>query len=138
MSTFMYKDKPLAEPGNVDFGSSDISGIGDGTVTGAINALDSINTWKLVGEITSAGGGINLPEKWNELNLYVSASKSGKYGWECVSIHIDRARFDANSSQYISASGKDIVALIWINRDGNGLALDSNSTNAQYVEVFYR
>lgn len=37
----IYKDKVLNEPGNVDFGSEDISGIGDGTVTGAIRALAS-------------------------------------------------------------------------------------------------
>lgn len=41
MSTFMYKGRPLNEPGNVDFGSTDISGIGDGTVTGAIKNLHS-------------------------------------------------------------------------------------------------
>lgn len=38
---FIYKDKVLNEPGNVDFGSEDISGIGDGTVTGAIKSLNS-------------------------------------------------------------------------------------------------
>ena len=38
---FMYKGEALNEPGNVDFGSADISGIGDGTVTGAIKALNS-------------------------------------------------------------------------------------------------
>ena len=48
MSTFMYKDKPLAEPGNVEFGSADISGIGDGTVTGAISELGSQNDIKSV------------------------------------------------------------------------------------------
>ena len=37
----IYKGKVLNEPGNVDFGSEDISGIGDGTVTGAIVALNS-------------------------------------------------------------------------------------------------
>lgn len=38
---FMYKGESLNEPGNVDFGSHDISGIGDGTVTGAISSLAS-------------------------------------------------------------------------------------------------
>ena len=37
----IYKDEVLNEPGNVDFGSEDISGIGDGTVTGAISKLNS-------------------------------------------------------------------------------------------------
>lgn len=38
---FMYKGEALNEPGNVDFGSADISGIGDGTVTGAIVDINS-------------------------------------------------------------------------------------------------
>ena len=37
---FMYKGESLNEPGNVDFGSHDISEIGDGTVTGAIVYLN--------------------------------------------------------------------------------------------------
>lgn len=36
----IYKGKPIAEPGNVDFGNADISGIGDGTVTGAVFELN--------------------------------------------------------------------------------------------------
>ena len=41
----IYKGKQLNEPGNVDFGSSDISGIGDGTVTGAISEVNSKTTF---------------------------------------------------------------------------------------------
>lgn len=43
----IYKDEVLNEPGNVDFGSADISGIGDGTVTGAISMIHSkLSTFK--------------------------------------------------------------------------------------------
>ena len=64
----IYKDKVLNEPGNVDFGSADISGIGDGTVTGAIAALGSALATKMqimhftetVGTGNSIGG-ISMP-----------------------------------------------------------------------------
>jgi hypothetical protein len=36
----MYKGEPINEPGAVDFGGHDISGIGDGTVTGAIAGVN--------------------------------------------------------------------------------------------------
>lgn len=65
---FMYKGEALNEPGNVDFGSADISGIGDGTVTGAIVALNSMLATKMqimhftetVGTGNSVGG-ISIP-----------------------------------------------------------------------------
>lgn len=40
MSTYMYKGEPMNDPGVVDFGGHDISGVGDGTVTGAIKDVD--------------------------------------------------------------------------------------------------
>lgn len=49
---FMYKGEALNEPGNVDFGSEDISGIGDGTVTGAIVAANNKTSTLKRGKVT--------------------------------------------------------------------------------------
>lgn len=40
MATYMYKGEAINDPGNVDFGSADISGIGDGTVTGGMWSMN--------------------------------------------------------------------------------------------------
>jgi hypothetical protein len=64
MSLFFYKDQPLAEPGNVQFGNHDISEIGDGTVTGAIvelNAKAGIKKKEFSGVTDATYGTINLP-----------------------------------------------------------------------------
>ena len=42
MPAFIYKGKAFSEPGNVQFGSDDISKIGDGTITGAVVYLNSL------------------------------------------------------------------------------------------------
>ena len=63
MSTFMYKDKPLSEPGNVDFGSSDISSVGDGTVTGAIADLNTKKALNINLTTTNASDQSNAPWK---------------------------------------------------------------------------
>ena len=54
----IYKDEVLNEPGNVDFGSADISGIGDGTVTGAITHVNS--KLKTIGYIQFSIAGLNI------------------------------------------------------------------------------
>ena len=66
MSAFIYKGKAFAEPGNVQFGSGDISKIGDGTVLGSIIYLDSMIKVKLVDE---------LPEKPENNLLYLTPYK---------------------------------------------------------------
>ena len=63
MSTFMYKDKPLAEPGKVEFGSADVSGIGDGTVTGAINELNIKKACSVDLKYTDSATQTNAPWK---------------------------------------------------------------------------
>ena len=64
---FMYKGEALNEPGNVDFGSEDISGIGDGTVTGAIKALNS----KTTASSEIIGEKITLTRMGNMRHLYI-------------------------------------------------------------------
>lgn len=108
MSVFMYKGKPLAEPGNVDFGNTDISGIGDGTVTGAIdnlhenvdevrNALTNIETsftdgCDLIMRAVTAKGQIPASNSPSDISSAISNITTG----------VDTSDATATSSQILS------------------------------------
>ena len=123
MSTFMYKDKPLAEPGKVDFGNTDISGIGDGTVTGAIKELDSKNTLisltKTAESKTFATGEINyidiniLEDKYTALGVVGFDVKDGNINLINVGLTGSNVRLwvKNTSSSSITVNGVTVTVL---------------------------
>lgn len=63
-------------------GTTDISTIGDGTVTGAVSTLNSsLNeklNWTLIGTINASNPTINIPSEYNDIALLVLHSNSGQ------------------------------------------------------------
>ena len=63
---------------NSKLGNTDISAIGDGTVTGGLDALNSNFTWKRVGA-EHKGVPISYPSEFNELYVLVDYGMFGVY-----------------------------------------------------------
>lgn len=74
-------------------GNTSIVGIGDGTVTGAIDSLKSALTWKHLDE-KAGGTGINLPSSFKEILMIV------KYGNHRYSINVPNAEILATDTFY--------------------------------------
>ena len=63
---------------NSKLGNTDISAIGDGTVTGGLNALNSNFTWSYIGAVHK-GVPISYPSEFNELYVLVDYGMFGVY-----------------------------------------------------------
>ena len=70
-------NEAINEVGNI-LGNTDISAIGDGTVTGGLDALNSNFTWKYVG-VEHKGVPISYPSEFNELYVLVDYGKFEVY-----------------------------------------------------------
>lgn len=61
---------------NNEIGTTDISGIGDGTVTGAVSALNNGLTYQLFTSFVGSQA-VNLPSEFNELYIFASYQSGG-------------------------------------------------------------
>lgn len=127
---FMYKGEALNEPGNVDFGNHDISGIGDGTVTGAIKAMNSE-----FGETTQSNEyGINFVRRNNVVSAYgyLSNLPTG------ATVTLGSAPYKSVSQYsclnvYSSAAPYTQIGTIWIDRNGNLTIYKPENITSCYV-----
>lgn len=101
----IYKDEILNEPGNVDFGSADISGIGDGTVTGAISAVNSkrIQTERFT-VTTSESGFAVIPIDYSKFAILSAIVVVGRY--DSVDIMIYDSSYEAYVYNFINKSAE--------------------------------
>lgn len=91
----IYKDKILSEPGNVDFGSSDISRIGDGTVTGSIVFFNSkVKSFGIV-EVNIGGVAINTKDS-NSSWYYAHVDIADKLPSGAMPFAVTFASYDTN------------------------------------------
>lgn len=136
MSTFMYKGRPLNEPGNVDFGSTDISGIGDGTVTGAIGALSSKvgDEFKYIGKF-NIGAETSIALSTGMFLLFADQGGSWPLGGLAL---VCLTRYDGGHGAYKIAGGSDFMNNITLTTDNACNITVKNATSAGFSVGIYK
>lgn len=80
---------------NNELGSTDISAIGDGTVTSAISAVNDNLEWKLLGKTTS--GEVSLPSDYKEINVILSTEQNQ---WGYMDFYFSKQAIDIPYYKY--------------------------------------